>query len=213
MGLPHGIGRRRIIPWLRSSSARHGLLLLRRSLIVGCEHGAAAIGELQRVLPQASDDAVHIRDLGAAQTPNIWRANHLLFPRAAIFFRVSCARRDNAADRKRETKRNPSSLHIRILHVSLKAPRSMRRGKVLGQQQNVRATHRNWNLFHPADPLHRSDVIKTSGVRALLVYCADYRCSHSIAISGAAMPGPMIPGCPISRSASPAGYAASAARM
>ena len=42
MGLPHGIGRRRIIPWLRSSSARHGLLLLRRSLIVGCEHRAAA---------------------------------------------------------------------------------------------------------------------------------------------------------------------------
>jgi hypothetical protein len=48
--------------------------------------------------------------------------------------------RDNAADRKRETKRDPSSSHIRILHVSQKAPRSMRRGKVLGQQQNVRAT-------------------------------------------------------------------------
>src|SRR6516164_8539570 len=150
MGLPHGIGRRRIIPWLRSSSARHGLLLLRRSLIVGCEHGAAAIGELQRVLPQASDDAVHIWDLGAAQTPNIWRASHLLFPRAAIFFRVSCARRDNAADRKRETKRNPSSLHIRILHVSLKPPRSMRRGKVLGQQQNVRGT-RELEPVSPAD--------------------------------------------------------------
>jgi hypothetical protein len=27
------------------------------------------------------------------------------------------------------------------------------------------------------------------GVRGIIVYCADYRCSHSIAISG---PGPMI---------------------
>ena len=93
MGLPHGVGRRRIVPWLRSSSARHGLLLLRRNLIVGCEHRAAAIGELRRVLPQAGDDTVHIRDLAAAQTPDIRRASHLLFPRAAIF---SCISRANA---------------------------------------------------------------------------------------------------------------------
>ena len=32
--------------------------------------------ELQRVLPQAGDDAVHIRDLAAAQTPNIRRARN-----------------------------------------------------------------------------------------------------------------------------------------
>jgi hypothetical protein len=82
-------------------------LLLRRNLIVGCEHRAAAIGELRRVLPQAGDDAVYIRDLAAAQTPDIRRASHLLFPRAAIFFRVSRAMRDNAADRKRKTKRDP----------------------------------------------------------------------------------------------------------
>ena len=118
MGLPHRIGRRRIVPWLRSSSARHGLLLLRRNLIVGCKHRAAAIGELQRVLPQAGDDAVHIRDLAAAQTPNIRRASHLLFPRAAIFFRVCRAMRNNAANRKRETKGNSSNSHIRTLHVS-----------------------------------------------------------------------------------------------
>ena len=108
------------LPWLRSSSARHGLLLLRRNLIVGCEHRAAAIGELRRVLLQAGDDAVHIRDLAAAQTPNIRRASHLLFPRAAIFSRASRAMRDNAADRKRETKRNPSNSHIRTLHVFVK---------------------------------------------------------------------------------------------
>src|SRR6516165_11653440 len=129
MGLPHGVGRRRIVPWLRSSSAWHGLLLLRRNLIVGCEHRAAAIGELRRVLPQASDDAIHIRNLAAAQTPDIRRASHLLFPRAAILSRVSRAMRGNAADRKRETKRDPSNSHIRVLHASLTAPLPMRRGK------------------------------------------------------------------------------------
>ena len=96
------------------------MLLLRRNLIVGCEHHAAAIGELRRVLPQAGDDAVHIRDLAAAQTPDIRRASHLLFPRAAIFFRVSRAVPDNAANRKRETKRDPSHSHIRILLVRQK---------------------------------------------------------------------------------------------
>jgi hypothetical protein len=116
IGLPRGIERRRIVQWLRSSSSWHGLLLLRRNLIVGCEHRAAAIGELRRVLPQAGNDAVHIRDLAAAQTPDIRRASHLLFPRAAILSRVSRAMRGNAADRKRETKRDPSNSHISILH-------------------------------------------------------------------------------------------------
>jgi hypothetical protein len=69
---------------------------------------AATIGDLQCVLPLAGDDAVHIRDLAAAPTPDIRRASHLLFPRATMFFRVSRAMRDNAADPKRETKRDPS---------------------------------------------------------------------------------------------------------
>jgi len=30
--------------------------------------------------------------------------------------------------------------------------------------------------------------MRESGIRGLLVYCADYRCSHSIAISGDAWP-------------------------
>jgi len=101
-------------------SARHRLLLLLRNLIVGCEYRPAAIGELQRVLPQTGDDAVDIRDLAAAQAPDVWRASHLLFPGAAIFSRVSRAMRDNAADRKRETKRDLSHSHVRILHVSLR---------------------------------------------------------------------------------------------
>jgi hypothetical protein len=42
--------------------------------------------------------------------------------------------------------------------------------------------------------------MREQGVRGLLIYCADYRCSRSIAISGDAWP--MMPGCPISRSAS-----------
>jgi hypothetical protein len=50
--------------------------------------------------------------------------------------------------------------------------------------------------------------MREMGVRGLLIYCADYRCSHSIAISGDAWPDDA--DCPISRSASPVGSAASA---
>jgi hypothetical protein len=52
--------------------------------------------------------------------------------------------------------------------------------------------------------------MRDMGVRGLLIYCADYRCSHSIAISGDAWP--MMPDCPISRNASPVGSAASVAQ-
>ena len=52
--------------------------------------------------------------------------------------------------------------------------------------------------------------MREMGVRGLLIYCADYRCSHSS--RSAAMLGPMMPDCPISRSASPVGSAASAAQ-
>jgi hypothetical protein len=143
------------LPWLRSSSARHGLLLLRRNLIVGCEHRAAAIGELRRVLPQAGDDALNIGDLAAAQPPDIRRASHLLFPRAAIFFRVGRAMRDNAADRKRETKRNLSNSHIRTLHVSLKASPINEAREGSWPTTKREEPHGNWNLSHPADALHR----------------------------------------------------------
>jgi hypothetical protein len=51
--------------------------------------------------------------------------------------------------------------------------------------------------------------MRTHGVRGLLIYCADYRCSHSIAISGDAL----MSGCPILRSASPVWSAASAVQM
>jgi hypothetical protein len=53
--------------------------------------------------------------------------------------------------------------------------------------------------------------MREASVRGLLVYCADYRSSHSIAISGDA--GPMMSGCPISRSASPVGSAVIVAPM
>jgi hypothetical protein len=38
--------------------------------------------------------------------------------------------------------------------------------------------------------------MRDMGVRGLLVYCADYCCSHSVAISGDGWP--MMSGCPIS---------------
>jgi hypothetical protein len=53
--------------------------------------------------------------------------------------------------------------------------------------------------------------MREMGVRDLLVYCADYRCGHSIAISGDAWPDDARLSDK-SRSASPAGSAASAAQ-
>lgn len=50
--------------------------------------------------------------------------------------------------------------------------------------------------------------MRTSGVPGLLIYCADYRCSHSIAIS--ATHGLTMRGCPTSSRSSPAPRAASA---
>jgi len=52
--------------------------------------------------------------------------------------------------------------------------------------------------------------MRESGVCALFVYCADYRCGLSIAISGDS--GPMMSGCPISSLDSLARPAASAVR-
>ena len=51
--------------------------------------------------------------------------------------------------------------------------------------------------------------MRDMGVRGLLIYCADYRCSHSIAISGDSRPDDA--GCPISRSGLCAKPAVSAA--
>jgi hypothetical protein len=51
--------------------------------------------------------------------------------------------------------------------------------------------------------------MRDMGVRGLLVYCADYRCGHSIATSGDA--SPMMSGCPISNPGLSARPAASAA--
>jgi hypothetical protein len=47
------------------------------------------------------------------------------------------------------------------------------------------------------------------GMRGVLIYFCDYKCSHSIEISG--VNGLMTSGCPISNRGSPARHAASAA--
>ena len=51
------------------------------------EHRAAITGELRRVLPQARHDPADIRNLIAAEPPDVGRAGHLLFPGSAIFLR------------------------------------------------------------------------------------------------------------------------------
>ena len=79
---------------LHRTPARAGLLLLHPSgwlllLRIGLrfEHGAAIIGELRRILPQARHDPADIRNLIAAKSPYIGGAGHLLFPGSAVFLR------------------------------------------------------------------------------------------------------------------------------
>ena len=52
--------------------------------------------------------------------------------------------------------------------------------------------------------------MRDMGVHGILIYCSDYRCSHSIAISGDQWPDDVFP---ISSRSSPARLAADVARM
>jgi hypothetical protein len=53
--------------------------------------------------------------------------------------------------------------------------------------------------------------MRSSGVRGLLIYCSDYRCSHYITSQSAAIDGRMMFGCLISSPGSFARHAASEA--
>jgi hypothetical protein len=85
-------------------------LLLRRG--VGFKHRTARARELRRVSPQACHDPVHIRDLRAAEPPDIRRAGHLLFHRSpGILRKRHILNGDAAADRYRKTHENPMRSH------------------------------------------------------------------------------------------------------
>jgi hypothetical protein len=64
---------------------RHSLL---RHARIRLEHRAAAVAELRRVLPEASDDAVSVGNLIAAQAEHVTRAGQLLLQRAAVLLRL-----------------------------------------------------------------------------------------------------------------------------
>jgi hypothetical protein len=79
---------------------------------VGFKHRAAWFAELRRISPQACHDPVHIRDLGAAQPPDIGRAGHLLFHRSAVVLRKRhILNGDAAADQYRKAHENSVRSH------------------------------------------------------------------------------------------------------
>ena len=84
-----------------------GLLLLGARF----EHRAAIAGELRRVLPQAGHDPADIRDLIAAEPPDVGRAGHLLFPGSAIFLRRRGSDHSCCADRDGKAEDNPLRSH------------------------------------------------------------------------------------------------------
>jgi len=61
----------------------------------------------------------------------------------------------------------------------------------------------------PQQKITLAEMRAAAGVRGLLIYCSDYRCSHWTAISGDKWPDDS----PVVRSSSPARLAAGAARM
>jgi hypothetical protein len=63
-------------------------------------------------LPEAGDDPMHIRNLIAAQTPDIGGAGELLLERAAIFLRKRGALYQAAADQKHKGQPNLLSSHV-----------------------------------------------------------------------------------------------------
>jgi hypothetical protein len=83
------------------------------------KHRAAIIGKLRRVLPQARHDAANIRDLIAAEAPDIGRAGHLLFPGSAIFLREGdVLGGDSATGRYRKAQDKPLQSHDRVLSLN-----------------------------------------------------------------------------------------------
>jgi hypothetical protein len=102
------------------------------------ENRAATIGELQRVLPLAGDDAVHMRvwPLHRRQTSGLRAICCSHVPRYSRASAALCATMPPIESAR------PSAIRVQfayppILHVSLKGPQSMRWGKVLGRRQNV----------------------------------------------------------------------------
>jgi hypothetical protein len=84
------------------------------------EHRAAIIGKLRRVLPQARHDPANIRDLIAAETPDIGRAGHLLFPGTAIFLRRRGSDSADSTDRDYKAQDNPLRSHGWILYFDFR---------------------------------------------------------------------------------------------
>jgi hypothetical protein len=93
----------------RDAPMRHRLLLRAG---VGLEHRTAGIRELRRILLQARDDPVLIRNPVAAEPEDIGGAGHLLLEGSTMFLR-SGWRGDGGEHRK--TKDHPVCVHGRFL--------------------------------------------------------------------------------------------------
>ena len=75
----------------------------RRYAVAGVEHRTASIREPWRVLAQAGHDTIDIRDLIAAEPPDVRRAGHLLLHRPAIVV-GACSRWNHDAASQRDEK-------------------------------------------------------------------------------------------------------------
>src|SRR5439155_26177832 len=100
---------------LRRARTRHRLLrhTLCWLLCIGLrfEYRATTAGELRRVLPQAGHDPADVRDLVAAETPDVGRAGHLLFPGSAVLLRRRGSDNSCSGNRDGKAEDNPLRTH------------------------------------------------------------------------------------------------------
>jgi hypothetical protein len=87
------------------------------------EHRAAWLAQLRRVLPQACDDAIAVRDLFAAKPKHVGRAGELLFHGSPVILRECRNLGGNAATgRYRNAQRNPICPHVQsFLQINWRA--------------------------------------------------------------------------------------------
>jgi len=122
------VWRRRAIVWNRRGTGAHGVRRRiwlrphdatvwpgRRRSRAGFEDGPAARREPGRILLQAGNNSARIRNLAAAEAPDIRRAGHLLLVGAAILLRGCRAVNDPAADQERKPQNGSPYLHVGAL--------------------------------------------------------------------------------------------------
>jgi hypothetical protein len=102
----------RLRPRRVDAATRPRGLLRRRRVCAGFEDGAAWRAEQRRILTQARHNPIDVRNLRAAEAPDIRRASHLLFHRPGVLRVRGTVERGERSDR--ESKAGDDALRCHV---------------------------------------------------------------------------------------------------